>query len=393
VQSFNLTRSDSDRRLFGFATIAVVVIITTLIVPALAFDVPDIPSSQGPVRSGIVVSVEDKGLQSTPRGEERAEAFHLIVDGGPLTIERSHLVEETNVVKVEKGDEVLVGSSEGPDGPAYFISDRVRTTQLWLLTIVFIAVVLFVARGHGAWSLIGLIISFAVILRFIIPGILAGFSPAIIAFFGAVVIMGTTLYLSHGLNRKASVALAGTALALLLTIILAEASIDLAKLTGLVTEEATTLHLLSQGGIDVRGLLLGGIIIGALGVLDDVTVAQASAVYELRAANPALTSAELFRRGMNIGRDHIASTVNTLFLAYTGAALPLLIILAIQDQATGALVSQEVISTEIVRTLVGGIGIASAVPVTTGLAAWAFRNMPADMSLLEGDEIGHSHAH
>jgi uncharacterized membrane protein len=391
LQSFSFSRGQNDARLFGYAAIAVAVIAVTLIIPTVAFDVPQIPSSQGPVRSGIVAAVEDLGVRPTERGEERSQRFHVLVEGERLTIERSNLLEETNVLKVEKGDEVLVASSEGPDGNAYFIADRVRNTALWLLALAFVAIVLFVARSHGAWSLLGLAISFAVIIRFIIPGILAGYSPALIAFVGAVVIMGATLYLSHGLNRKASVALTGTALALLLTIVLAEVSIEAAALTGLVTEEATTLHLFSAGGIDVKGLLLGSIIIGALGVLDDVTIAQASTVQELREANSSLSGHELFRRGMNVGRDHIASTVNTLCLAYTGAALPLLIILATQDQGLGAIINQEVVATEVVRTLVGGIGIASAVPVTTALAAWTFRSAPLQ-PVSEGSHVVYGHA-
>ena len=333
------------------------------------FDVPRVPLGQGPTERGKVVAVHLLGTQTTPRGDVHGERIEVQIDGEVVTVERSRLESEADYLPINAGDEVLLSATEGPNGVTYFIVDYVRDQGIWLLALVFIAIVLLVARGHGAWSLVGLVASFVVILRFIIPGILAGYNPPLIAFIGGSVIMATTLYLAHGVNTKTSVALAGTALALLITIVLGNLSIELLRLSGFVTEEATTLHLLSEGGIDARGLLLAGIIIGALGVLDDVTVAQAASVFEIRRANFSLTAAELFARGMNIGRDHIASTVNTLFLAYSGASLPLLLILSTQAESLASTMSQELVATEIVRTLVGGIGITTAVPVTTALAA------------------------
>jgi uncharacterized membrane protein len=300
-----------------------------------------------------------------------------VLDGRPITIDRNLLGTELAVMPVEEGDAVLVTSMEGmPD--SYFLVDYDRDSNLLLLSIAFIAVVLLVSRGHGAWSLIGLAASLIIIIRFIIPGILAGYDPPLIAFFGALVIMGTTLYMAHGMNWKTSIALTGTGISLLLAIILANVGIDFVRLTGLITEEATTLNLLTAGQIDARGLLLAGIIIGALGVLDDVTVAQASAVFELRSANPFLRQRDLFQRGMNVGRDHIAATVNTLFLAYAGAALPLLIVLATHNNGIMATTSQETIATEIVRSLIGGIAISLAVPITTALAALLASRISSD---------------
>jgi uncharacterized membrane protein len=156
-----------------------------------------------------------------------------------------------------------------------------------------------------------------------------------------------------------------------LTALLARATISFGKLSGIASEDAVTLQILSDGAIDPRGLLLAGIIIGALGVLDDVTVSQASAVFELRHANPMLRTMDLFTRAMNIGRDHIASTVNTLMLAYAGASLPLLIILASQPEPFSTLINREFLATEIFRALVGSIGIVAAVPLTTLLASLA----------------------
>jgi len=219
--------------------------------------------------------------------------------------------------------------------------------------------------------------SLLVIIRFIIPGILAGYDPVLISVIGAFVIMLPTLYLAHGINHKTTVALAGTAFSLALTAALASLCIVIAKLSGTASEEAAVLRSLSEGRINAEGLLLAGIIIGALGVLDDVTVGQASTVFELRRANPRLGITELYRRGMNVGRDHIASTVNTLILAYAGAALPLLIVLANQPEPVGTLINREFLATEIVRALVGSIGIVAAVPATTVLAALFASRMTA----------------
>ena len=153
---------------------------------------------------------------------------------------------------------------------------------------------------------------------------------------------------------------------------LAAWSVEFARLTGIATDDASTLQvLLGNGVIDPRGLLLGSMILGAVGVLDDVTTTQASAVAELHEANPTLSSAELFRRGMNVGRDHIAATTNTLLLAYAGTALPLTLILSAQQQPVGILLSFDALATEVVRTVVGSIGIVAAVPLTTAIAAFS----------------------
>jgi uncharacterized membrane protein len=210
-------------------------------------------------------------------------------------------------------------------------------------------------------------ISFLVILRFIIPHILNGESPVLVSVVGALAILVATLYLSHGLNAKTTAALAGTAIALLITGVLGELFISATRLTG-ISEEVT--YLTNQTGpLSFRGLLLAGLIIGTLGVLDDVAASQSSAVFELNAANPSLGVEELFRRGMRVGRDHIASTVNTLFLAYAGSALPLLLLLSTRPEPLGTLLNRETITVEIVNALTGSIGLISAVPLTTLIAA------------------------
>jgi uncharacterized membrane protein len=198
--------------------------------------------------------------------------------------------------------------------------------------------------------------------------------------------MCTTLFLAHGVSLKSLVALAGTALALLVTVLLAGFAISSARLTGIVSEDAAVLQVLARGNIQATGVLFGGIVIGALGVLDDVTVAQASAVFEIRRANAALSAFELYSRAMNVGRDHIAATINTLVLAYAGASLPLLMLLVLQQEALGLQLSREFIAVEVVRSLVGSMGLIAAVPLTTAFAALVAHRVPADApSLASGD--------
>jgi uncharacterized membrane protein len=208
-----------------------------------------------------------------------------------------------------------------------------------------------------------------VLILFVVPAILDGQAPIAVALVGASTIMFATLYLSHGVNLKTSTALLGTLGALILTVALGAVFVGGAHLTGLASEEAGLVQL-ELGAVDLRGLILGGIVIGTLGVLDDVTIAQAAAVAELRRANPDLSRIDLYRRAMRIGRDHVAATVNTLVLAYAGAALPVFLLFAIAGNALSTAINGEVVAEEIIRTLVGSIGLIAAVPMTSALAAW-----------------------
>ncbi|HXH23196.1 MAG TPA: YibE/F family protein [Dehalococcoidia bacterium] len=355
-----------------YTLIAAGMLALLVLIPAVAFETPEVAGREQ-TRKATVRRVLEERLQAGPRGTETYQRLELDLDGEPILIERSFLPRDALAIKPGPGDRVLVSRVDGPGGPAYFIEDYVREGGLWWLALAFGALVLVIGRRQGLAALFGMAISLAVILRFIIPGIVAGHDPVIISVAGAGAIMASSLYIAHGMNRKTTTALLGTMLGLAITAILARFSIELVALTGLADEESATLNIITEGGINPEGLLLAGIIIGALGVLDDVTIAQASSVYEIRAANPLLPAAELYRRAMNIGRDHIASTVNTLFLAYAGAALPLLIILSLQAEPAGVLLNREFLATEIARTLVGSIGILAAVPLTTALAALAAR--------------------
>ena len=270
---------------------------------------------------------------------------------------------------LEPGDQVLLAfDPRAQERFQYRFVDRERRGVLLWLTVLFAAAVILLGRLRGIAALAGLGASLAVLVLFVIPAILEGQSPVLVSVVGAAAIAFLALYLAHGFNTLTTVALLGTLASLALTVALSELFVGLADLTGFASEEATVVRV-GAAQVDLAGLLLGGVVIGALGAIDDMTVTQASAVWELRAVNPEMPRPGLFRSGLRIGRDHVASTVNTLALAYAGASMPLLILFALSEQSLSVVANSEVVATEIVRTLIGSIGLVAAVPVTTWLAA------------------------
>jgi uncharacterized membrane protein len=275
------------------------------------------------------------------------------------------------------GQRVRLAVSEQPGQPPYYnIQDLERGRPLLVLAALFVGAVVAFGRWQGIRSLVGLGLSFVVIVGFVVPAILRGHSPVLVAVTGAMAIMLISLYLSHGTGPKTTAAVVGTALALGLTALLAIAFVAAACLTGLASDEALGASFV-VGGLSLRGLLLAGIIIGGLGVLDDVTMSQASLVTELHQANPTAGFAALVGGALRVGRDHIAATVNTLFLAYAGAALPSLILFVIGQDSLGTVATTEIVAVEVVRALCGSVGLIAAVPLTTVLAALVATEEPA----------------
>jgi uncharacterized membrane protein len=276
---------------------------------------------------------------------------------------------EFNVPELHEGDEVvLLDVATSPPEFRYSFSDFRRGTPLQLLVVAFGLVVILFGRFQGLRALLGLVASGAVLVAFVVPALLRD-SPALpVALTGAAAIAFIALYLAHGLRVGTTVALAGTLVALAVTSVLAVLVVSATHLTGLADDNALVLRVTAEA-LDLRGLLVAGIVVGALGVLDDVTVSQVSIVATLRQANPGLTWRLLYREAMSVGRDHVASTVNTLVLAYAGASLPLLLFFAQGDQPVNRLLTGELIAVVIVRMLVGSIGLVASVPITTALAA------------------------
>jgi uncharacterized membrane protein len=297
---------------------------------------------------------------------------------GPDKGERTQLTfgDQGERADIDVGDEVRLVRNVLPEGAVlggapvedYTFADFERRTPLVLLAVVFALLVAVTGRLRGVRALAGLVVSLAVVVGFVVPAILDGESPVGVALVGALAIMLVTLPLAHGLGAKTLAAALGTGASLLLTLVLADVFVGLAHLTGLSSDEAIYLRA-TAGDVSIQGLLLAGMVIGALGVLDDTTVSQASTVLALRRANPTLRFRDLFRSALAVGHDHIAATVNTLVLAYAGASLPVLLVFSLGGVSFSDAANSEAVAEAIVATLVGSIGLIAAVPITTALAS------------------------
>ncbi|MDD5469348.1 MAG: YibE/F family protein [Candidatus Peribacteraceae bacterium] len=268
------------------------------------------------------------------------------------------------------GDRVILQHLTRADGTeSFFLQEQYRLPWLGALLLCFLLLGMVVGGWRGCTSIIGLAVSIAIITLVFFPLIVAGWSPLLVCGAGSFLIAGTTLYLSHGFNLRATLGIIATGGTLLLTIGLGVLAVSVTKLFGLGSEEGVFLQA-AQYAIDLRGLLMGGIIIGALGVLDDVTMAQVAAVDEVRKANPAAEFGHLYRAGISVGREHVASMINTLALAYIGASLPLFLLFSLnEDVPLWVTLNSAFIAEEIVRTIVGSIGLLLAIPIATWLAA------------------------
>lgn len=284
---------------------------------------------------------------------------------------------------IGEGDKVELQRTPTPEAQdgaeasySYFATER-NGTLVWL-TLFFVVVVLAIARLRGLFSLLGLAFGGVVVWWWMLPALLDG-SPGVgVALTGAAAIMFVVLYTTHGFSLRTSTALAGTLLGIVLTAGIGVIAIGDAKLTGISDEGGAILA--TFGALDFQALLGCALVIAGLGVLNDVTITQASAVWELRAASPDASRAEVFASAMRIGRDHIASTIYTIVFAYVGTALILLMLLRVYDRPLLDLLSTEQLAEEVVRTLVTSIGLVLAVPVTTGLAALVAAPRPVTAS-------------
>jgi len=293
---------------------------------------------------------------------------------------------------VNVGDQVFLVANDVPEGEpspgveAYTLTGFQRHDALVLLTAIFVAFVVIFGRLRGAMALVGLAVSLFIVVKFVVPAILEGRAPVMVAVVGALAVMIVTILLCHGFGPQSIAAILGTSASLGLTAGLAAAFIELANISGVSSEESQ-LVLAGRADLSLNGLILAGMVIGALGVLDDLTVSQASAVMALRRASPTSGWRSLYRQALTVGRDHVAATVNTLVLAYVGAGLPVLLIISVGGTTLGEAANIEEIAQEIVATLVGSIGLIVAVPITTALTAMLAARLP-------GSGLPHAaHAH
>jgi uncharacterized membrane protein len=273
-----------------------------------------------------------------------------------------------DVLNYKIGQSVYAVETQVGEDIQYYVKEPIRLNSIITLTITFILFVIIVGGLQGITSLIGLLVSFAVLIIIVIPMILSGTNPLLASILGGSLIMTISVFLSHGFNRKTAIAFLGTLISLIITGILSIIYTAAVRLTGYSTDEATFLVQLIDKQINMQGVLLASLIIGGIGILDDITVSQVSTILEIFKANPTFNWRELFARSMKVGRDHIASMVNTLVLAYTGSALPLVMLFIASGATFEEIINSEIVAEEIVRTLVGSIGLVLAVPITSFIA-------------------------
>jgi len=397
------------RRLLQLFICCVLVISTPFVLPAIFGDgVAEIRSIT--MEGGVAPENYDGRVQSVQETNRQFEEFRQVetitqqveveVTSGPdiglvFSTERTADVSNTGLLFAE-GDHVVVekNTTFGGDNP-YFLVEKNRLNAVWMAAGVFVIGALLLAGLRGITSLLSLTFGVMVVGYYLVPQILLGSDPLLTTFVTVFIITVVSMFLAHGFDRRIVVAVAGTVVTLLLSTLFAIAAVELTRLTGTVNETAFDLQGTRVGAnLNLRGLLLAGIIIGAVGVMDDVTTAQAAGVDEISRANPSLTPRQLFTRGISIGQEHAISLVNTLAFAYLGTGLPLiLLITAYRLSDWWVLLNSEFIAEEIIRTLVGSIALLLAIPVTTAMAAFWLRAKPDTHKHHHHTQDDHDHAH
>jgi uncharacterized membrane protein len=321
-------------------------------------------------RTEKVVPFDCQGVGSGPGTSVRCAHLTVKVDNGPEAGSRVVVDVDPTVRKsgINTGDELRLARFKAAAGipPGYAFVDFTRSTPMWWLAAAFAVLVVAVARWRGLAALVGLGLSFWVLLKFMIPALLSGEDPLAVALVGCGAIMFVLLYLAHGISIRTTTALLGTLFGLAASAALGSWAVGATHLTGVGSEDDLTLTAVA-GQVQLSGLLLAGIVVASLGILNDVTVTQASAVWELRALDPTAPGRRLFAGAMRIGRDHIASSVYTIVFAYAGSALPVLLLITLSRRPTSTILTGEALGQEIVRVLVGSIGLVLSVPLTTGV--------------------------
>jgi len=374
----NRIRLTTNQLVWGSVVVLAIIVVGSMIFdspPPTQTDIAGQPETVSETMEGRVVQVLSEEQLS---GSEPAQPVQQVLveitqgsqQGKIIQIEHGGATVTAESRRVRAGDRVLVEYSRGPAGEYYYISDFVRLPSLLVLALIFAAAAMVVGRWVGLRSLISMGSSVLVIALFILPLLGDGRNPVLVCIAGALLLMAPSLYLIYGWNWKTHSALLGITVSLIATSLLAVLFGHWSRLTGFGSDEAAFLVTSAQAQIDMRGLALGGIILGTLGVLDDVTIGQASAILELKRANPTLAWQGLFRHAMTIGRDHIASMINTLMMAYVGAALPLFLLLSISGAPLTQTLNREFLAEEIVRTLIGSLGLILAVPITSLIASF-----------------------
>lgn len=316
-----------------------------------------------------VMNQERKTVPGTDVESNYQTIVALILEGERAGKE---VVVENDFLSLERGDKFflmrIVDSIDGHE--VYSVRDVDRRGAILGFVLLFVAVILIFSGKQGVRSIASLAGSLLVIIYVLVPLLLRGFPPVLTSMVIASVILFLAIYLTHGFNRQSTIAFTGTVSAIILTGILAYLGVEIAHLSGFVSDEAVTLNFSTRGALNFSGLLLGGIMIGILGVLDDISVTQAAVVSEIFDSAPHLSRSEVYKKAVRVGREHVGALVNTLALAYAGSSLPLLLLLSTSQTSFASTINMEVFATEIIRTTVGSIGLILTVPITTLLAVY-----------------------
>lgn len=304
-------------------------------------------------------------------GDRKGEFLEIVNDYMPLDEGDRFFL---NYLVTIQGDEI------------YSVRDVDRRLSLFIFTLIFAAVIVLFGGWQGVRSLVSLVGSLVAIVYVLVPLLLAGYSPVLVSVLVAALVLFAAIFFTHGFNRESAVAFTGTMMAVLITGILAYIAVKASALSGFSSDESVYLNLSTAGTLNFSGLLLGGIIIGVLGVLDDIAVTQAAIVSELKNSGADLFRWEIYKRAVRVGKEHVGALVNTLALAYAGASLPLLLLFSFSASAPGVILNQEVFATEIIRTIVGSIGLVLTVPITTALAVMVLTPRP-------GKTVSGAHSH
>jgi len=366
--------------LFSLLLLLVISFLILVIIPRLGQEQPQSNVSSVGLSSSMaqaeVVEILEEGTITLGNQSQPYQVMMVkILDGdwAGITLEIDYGLRQllTSDRMLSEGEKVMVDVGRAPDGSlnAYFI-DFERATPIMWLAITFVAFIILVSGWQGVRGLLGMVASLAVILLYIIPRILEGGDPVLVSVIGSFVLLGVSLYLIYGWGWKTHAAVLGMTGSLILTALLANYFVDLTRLSGFGNEDAIYVVQQLDISLNLRGLVLAGVIVGALGALDDLVITQASVAFELFSTDTSLNLRQLYRKAMAVGKDHIAAMINTLVLAYAGAALPTLLLFSLTQQSFLTLINLEFITEEIVRTLVGSIGLIMAAPITTVIACF-----------------------
>ncbi|MDR3643379.1 MAG: YibE/F family protein [Candidatus Doudnabacteria bacterium] len=341
---------------------------------------------------GKVTEVKDKNEEQNKHLSQITETLQVtLLDGAEkgqsVEVDYQDTLSDAKLQEVNVGDIIVVGTISDPiNGNSYVLVDRYRLPYLGWIALLFLALAIIFGRIRGLTSVVGLLASIAILLWFIVPNILAGKNPTLVTLVGAGIIALVSMFLAHGFKQRTMLAVISTLLTLGLAQVMAYYFVIGAKLLGNGSEQAYYIQAGYFGNINLQGLLLGGIIIGTLGILNDITTAQAATVEEIHNADESLSFTKLYQKASSVGREHIASLINTLVLVYVGSSLPLFLLFTVNSKQLWTVLNSSTIAEEIVRTLVGSMSLILAVPIATALAAYYFHNKKAPVPKVYTDD-------